>query len=79
MKRFYDYKCIACNHVQEYHEEYEDRNIEHSCPECGCAMQRKIGAPLFSFTKRPKNWDMKHSTRRELWNSPDPKDKRELV
>jgi len=42
-------------------------------------MQRKIGAPLFSFTKRPKNWDMKHSTRRELWNSPDPKDKRELV
>jgi putative FmdB family regulatory protein len=71
MKRFYDYKCTACNNIQEYHEEFKDKEIEHPCPACGFAMQRIISAPQFNF-KRPKV-DIKHSERRGRWNSPDPR------
>jgi len=72
MKRFYDYKCSACNNVTEYHEEFEDREKEHSCTTCGVTMQRMISAPQFNF-KKPKA-DIKHSERRKRWNSKNPKD-----
>ncbi len=72
MKRFYDWKCPACNNVQEYHEEFEDKEKEHPCPDCGFVMERKIGAPQFNF-KKPKV-DIKHSERRKRWNSKNPKD-----
>lgn len=72
MKRFYDYKCSACNSIQEYHEEFEDKEKEHVCPECGFEMQRMISAPQFNFPK-PKV-DIKHSERRRRWNSKDKRD-----
>lgn len=72
MRRFYDWKCPACNHVEEYHEEFEDKEKEHPCPECGFAMRRKIGAPNFNFKK--KKVDIKHSERRRRWNSKDKRD-----
>jgi rubrerythrin len=75
MKRFYDWKCPACNHVQEYHEEFEDKEKEHPCSECGFIMignDRLISAPQFNFKK--KKVDIKHSERRRRWNSKDKRD-----
>lgn len=76
--RFFEYKCTDCGEKKDFFENYEDKEKEHLC-ECGGKMKRIISAPNFSFVNRPKNWDMKHSERKRLWNSPDPKDKAQLT
>jgi putative FmdB family regulatory protein len=71
--RFYDYRC-TCGVIKEFYEGTKDDLKPHKCPKCGGKMHRIITtAPSFDFKSSPPNANMKHSERRERWNSPDPK------
>jgi len=74
--RFYDYKCSACGQIDEYYEQTDFKD-ERTCSQCGSPMLRMITAVQFNF--QPSLKDIKHSERRKMWNSKDPKDKRELT
>lgn len=76
--RTFEYKCTDCGKKKDFFENYEDKKKEHLC-ECGGKMGRIISAPSFRFVNRPKNWDMKRSKRKEIWNSRDTRDKLEIT
>ena len=73
----YDYRCPSCGNIKEYRESYPDKDKEHVCTNCNANMKRIISAPNFYSVKKKIDW--KHSERRKLWNSKDPKDVMKLT
>ena len=58
MKRFYDYKCIACNYTGT------DKDKSNNCPECGCVMER-VKKRLFGYKLKGKK------ELHNYWSNPD--------
>lgn len=67
--RFADYKC-ECGIIKEFHEGIW-KTEKHYC-DCGLEMKRIFSPTNFTFKQNAPNSNLKHSERREKWNSPDP-------
>lgn len=81
---FYNYKCTnpECKHIEvDVWEKPSDDKFPHSCPVCkDYAMQRQIGNILgINFKDLPKGHNLSATKRRELFNSTDPKEFKQIM
>lgn len=80
----YEYKCKVCNNVFELFKPMSESTKEQLCPHCGKAGKKSAGKRIYSIQtfhdkKLPKGHNLSATKRRELWNSNDPKDFRQLM
>jgi len=76
----YEYECSICGTIfDEFHPMSED-TTPRKCPKCQDGMGRRIFSKQnFHQKALPKGHNLSATKRRELWNSNDPKDFRQLM
>ena len=80
----YEYKCQRCNNNFELFKPMSESSKEQMCPHCGKIGKKGRGkrvysTPAFHNKELPKGHNLSATKRRELWDSPDPKDFKQLM
>ena len=76
----YEYRCSLCDNQFEESDPMSESSLPRKCPNCPDGMGRRIfSTSNFTFKNLSKGHNLGVQKRRELFNSKDPKEFREIM